>query len=428
MEKYKIVTISDHPLGTSGVSLQTRYIIEHLVKTGKFKIISIGAAIKHQNYQPQKVSEWGDDVVIIPCDGFVNQELIRQILDIEKPDCFWIMSDPRFYFDLFRMENEIRKVCPIVWNTIWDNYLKIGDAPRYNWPYYESCDFLGCISKLTYDAICDLGFKDKAKYIPHGVPEDQFSILYDTTQEKLKLQFFGPEKKDSFMLFYNSRNALRKRTGNVIMTFKMFRDSLSDQEKDKVFLAMHTPPKDPEGQDLNRILKDFNLEGSVIISDKKMNPRSLCELYNAADLTISMSSEEGFGLSVLESLMCGTPVLCTKTGGMQDQIIDEEAGRTFGVCVEPHARSFVGSQLTPYIWSDHIDPEKTSKDIGDLYSSWKSNKEEYKERWAGENARSSVLRRFNLADVQKTWQEEIVRTIENFKEKRKSRKVEAVSI
>jgi glycosyltransferase involved in cell wall biosynthesis len=41
--------------------------------------------------------------------------------------------------------------------------------------------------------------------------------------------------------------------------------------------------------------------------------------YQAADLTVMPSqSFEGFGLAILESLACGTPVLCTPVGGMPE--------------------------------------------------------------------------------------------------------------
>jgi glycosyltransferase involved in cell wall biosynthesis len=39
-----------------------------------------------------------------------------------------------------------------------------------------------------------------------------------------------------------------------------------------------------------------------------------------ADATILTSSNEGFGLSIAESIMCGTPVIVNVTGGLQDQI------------------------------------------------------------------------------------------------------------
>ena len=59
--KIKVLTISDHPLSPSGVGTQTKYIIEALLKTGKFEVVSLGGAIKHPSYQPRKTEQYGDD-------------------------------------------------------------------------------------------------------------------------------------------------------------------------------------------------------------------------------------------------------------------------------------------------------------------------------------------------------------------------------
>ena len=58
-DKIKVFTISDHPLSPSGVGTQTRYIIEGLLKTGKYQFVSFGGAIKHSNHQPHVTPEWG---------------------------------------------------------------------------------------------------------------------------------------------------------------------------------------------------------------------------------------------------------------------------------------------------------------------------------------------------------------------------------
>ena len=65
-KKIKILTLSDHPLSPSGVGTQTRYIIEALLKTGKFQVLSLGGAIKHQDYTPKMVEPWNVDSAIPP--------------------------------------------------------------------------------------------------------------------------------------------------------------------------------------------------------------------------------------------------------------------------------------------------------------------------------------------------------------------------
>ena len=62
------------PLGTSGVGLQTRNFIDGLLKTGRYKVISLGGAIKHNSYNPIKTERdtWkttGNIAIEIRCNG-----------------------------------------------------------------------------------------------------------------------------------------------------------------------------------------------------------------------------------------------------------------------------------------------------------------------------------------------------------------------
>lgn len=55
---------------------------------------------------------------------------------------------------------------------------------------------------------------------------------------------------------------------------------------------------------------------------------TVAELYSIADLTVVPSRVEPFGLVALESLACGTPVIASKAGGLQD-FINKKVGRFF---------------------------------------------------------------------------------------------------
>ena len=102
------------PLSPSGVGTQTKYIIEALLETGRYQVVSLGGAIKHQDYKPIKTEQYGDDWVIYPVDGFGNKAIIRSILRNERPDMLWFMTDPRFYGWLWQMEDEVRPLVPPV--------------------------------------------------------------------------------------------------------------------------------------------------------------------------------------------------------------------------------------------------------------------------------------------------------------------------
>mgnify|MGYP003679062075 FL=1 len=70
LKKIKILTLSDHPMSPSGVGTQTKYMIEAMLKTGKYQFISLGGAMKHQNYDVMNVEEYKDDWLIRPVDGY----------------------------------------------------------------------------------------------------------------------------------------------------------------------------------------------------------------------------------------------------------------------------------------------------------------------------------------------------------------------
>ena len=117
MSKIKVLTISDHPLSPSGVGTQTNYMIQALLKTGKFQFNCLAGAMRHNNYNPVKTEEWGEDFVIYPVDGYGNPDIIRSIMRSYKPDIIWFMTDPRFYIWLWEME---AKAAPVLGNIIVD--------------------------------------------------------------------------------------------------------------------------------------------------------------------------------------------------------------------------------------------------------------------------------------------------------------------
>ena len=75
-EKIKVLVLSDHPFSPSGVGCQTRYMIEGLLKTQNYSFVCLGGAIKHADYSPQKVEEYGDDLVIYPVDASCSNGLL----------------------------------------------------------------------------------------------------------------------------------------------------------------------------------------------------------------------------------------------------------------------------------------------------------------------------------------------------------------
>jgi len=346
-KKIKILTLSDHPLSPSGVGTQTKYMIDGMLKTGRYQFISFGGAMKHNDYTPGKVEEHGDDWLIFPVDGYGSQDQIRSVLRQFRPDILWFMTDPRFYGWLWEIENEIRVNIPMVYYHVWDNY----PYPYFNKKYYDSNDYVACISKVTEDIVKTVSPDVESQYIPHAVDPDIFKKIEPETIEVARQEHL--KKPDSMLFFWNNRNARRKQSGTLIYWFKEFLDRVGH---DKATLIMHTDPKDVHGQDLEHIMGSLGLlNGEILLSREKQPPAGMAMMYNMADCTINISDAEGFGLSTLESLSCETPIIVNMTGGLQEQVTDGE--NWFGIGLEPCSKAVIGSQDVPYIYEDRLEKE-----------------------------------------------------------------------
>tara|TARA_R100000951_G_scaffold8773_1_gene7945 strand:- start:20003 stop:21271 length:1269 start_codon:yes stop_codon:yes gene_type:complete len=391
-EKKTILVLSDHPLAPSGVGTQTKNFIETLITTGKYRFICFGGAIKHQNYEPQYItdSRWGEkDWVVYPVDGYGSPEAIRSILWTEKPNLLWFMTDPRFYGWLWQIENEVRPLVPMVYYHVWDNY----PPPKYNSKWYQSTDVIASISKVTYDIVNKVAPDVENHYIPHAVDGNIFKKLSDDDVNKFMSESF-PDNNERTIFFWNNRNARRKQSGTLVNWFNKFAEEVGPEN---VCLIMHTDPKDPNGQDLHQLIEDMNMtDGRIVLSSQKMPPHALSMMYNMADCTINISDAEGFGLATLESLSCGTPIIVNMTGGLQEQVTDGE--EWFGIGIEPCSKALIGSQTVPYIFEDRISEEDFLDALKKMYNMTAKERDDL-----GSAGSEHVKKNYSFEKFQNSW-------------------------
>lgn len=388
-EKIKVFVISDHPMAPSGVGTQTKYIINALLQTGRYKFICLGGAIKHPDYQPQKVEGFGDDFIIQPVDGYGTPEMVRSIIWNEKPDILWFMTDPRFFGWLWQIENEIRKNVPMVYYHVWDNY----PFPMFNKKFYDSNDVIASISKVTHDIVSGVSPDVENHYLPHAVDPEIFCPRSKEQVEEFKDSMFS-EEDDRFTFFWNNRNARRKQSGTLIHWFNEFAEEVGP---DNVRLIMHTDPTDVHGQDLVAIMENIGAtDNRILISDQKVPPDALAQMYNIADCTINISDAEGFGLATLESLSSGVPIIVNMTGGLQEQVTDGE--NWFGIGIEPASKTIIGSQEVPYIHEDRLNKEDFLDALRKMYHMSDEDR-----KALGQAGREHVIKNYNFADFENKW-------------------------
>ena len=404
MKKIKVLTLSDHPLSPSGVGTQTKYIIEALLNSGKFEVVSLGGAIRHPDHKPQKTEQYGDLWTIYPVDGYGTADAVRSILRTERPDILWFMTDPRFFGWLWMIEQEIRPMVPMVYYHVWDNK----PYPMFNKKFYDSNDMIVTISKVTDEIVANVSPTVAREYLPHAVDGSIFTPMNQEDVKTFKNQFFRiPEGEEDtkFTFFWNNRNARRKQTGSIMWWFKEFLDEIGH---DKARLLMHTDPKDQHGQDMIAIMERTGMtEGQILLSTQKIPPEQLARMYNIVDCTVNVSDAEGFGLATLESLSCATPIIVNLTGGLQDQITDGK--NQFGIGIEPSSKAIIGSQDVPYIYEDRISKKDFIDALRTMYEMSPADRSK-----VGLLGREFTLNNFNFQQFGQRWVNLLEEVHENF--------------
>ncbi len=402
MQKKKILVISDHPLSSSGVGLQVRYLIHGLLEKNKYKFLCLGAAMKHENYNVTQVTP---DFVIKPIDGFGNKEMIRILLAQEKPDAIFIFTDPRFFMHIFEMEDEIHQICPIVYWHLWDALPK----PEFNKVLYESVDLINCINWPTYQ-FCKEWFPEKTNYIPHAIPKNVIFPLDNDKIVSFKKKVLK-EKHNNFVGLWVSRNARRKKPSDVLESWKIFLDNLQEKHDHKnATLIMHTDPHDQEGPNLIHVVEILGLKDNVVFSRDRIDFNEMNHLFNITDFTLSISSNEGFGLSMLESMMCAKPIIAVKTGGMERQVVNHYDGTHNGIALDPDVTSLVGSQMVPYIYEHHVSNKKVANAIMEMYEYGPEKRQEL-----GKKAYDYAIKEYNINEVVENWDKTLEKTINEWK-------------
>jgi hypothetical protein len=388
-DRKKILLLCDDIRLHSGVATMAREIV--VGTSHHFNWVNLGGAMNHPD--EKKAFDLSDDVnkqngiqdasvKLYATSGYGTAEIVRELIRNEKPDAILHFTDPRYWTWLYDIEREIRQQIPLLYLNIWDDY----PAPLYNKAYYECCDLLMGISKQTTNinklVLEEAAGKKIIEYVPHGINQKHFFPItseyknFDKYQEFKKTIFQG--KEIDYVVLWNSRNIRRKSPGDVILAYRNFCDKIGIEKAKRCALIMHTQPVDENGTDLYAVREAMCDPAyvNVFFSQERLGTESMNWLYNLADVTVLISSNEGWGLSLTESMMTGTMIIGNVTGGMQDQMrfVDDKGEwytpsfevpsnhmgtyKEHGewvVPVFPSNVSLVGSVPTPYIFDDRCD-------------------------------------------------------------------------
>ncbi len=175
----------------------------------------------------------------------------------------------------------------------------------------ERSDGVTAVSRFLHDqTVQALKVKTPIEIIPNFVDTDLFkrSPKSDCSREML-----SPDGSKVIIHISNMRPV--KRLKDVIRVFA----NLSGWIKARLVMV----GDGPERAAAHRLAEELGVCDRVMFLGAQ---ESIASLLNCADLAIQPSASESFGLSILEAMSTGVPVISTRCGGPEEVVLDGQSG------------------------------------------------------------------------------------------------------
>jgi glycosyltransferase involved in cell wall biosynthesis len=218
---------------------------------------------------------------------------------------------------------------PFFFVHVWDTYLvpEASGINHFNAAIYENFDGIGCISKQTEWFVRNVMAtsrpsifnRPKVAYVGHGSDPFVFNPLPSEELKDIRSVVTGDKEFDFIALAVNANQA-RKKLPDIVEAWRIFNSQISRAEAVKTLLVVKSQLAHDMGTDLNAVTRALAPNCNVSLIAKWMSDVELNKIYNVADVFVSASNSEGFGLTANEAILAGTPVILNAVGGLVDQM------------------------------------------------------------------------------------------------------------
>lgn len=218
-------------------------------------------------------------------------------------------------------------------------FYALGTMPKGGWILLQNQNAYKTGDAIIFSCTADLAIFNKMALksplrtyvIPLAVDCHIFTPRTKEEDVATKERFGIPVK--SPLLLYVGRINIQKNIHTLLKIFAEVVKKVKDcylcivgEEDDYDFYEFNVSNKDYKDYLLSLITK-YEISNRVIWAER-LSSDDLVNLYSAADIFINCTIHHGenFGFSQVEAMAAGTPVVCSKWGGLKDTVLEGETG------------------------------------------------------------------------------------------------------
>ncbi len=324
-DKIKVLFYGDAPTVATGFGTVSRNILTGLHATGKYDISVMGV-----NYwgdpHPFPFPIWPIGVGSKQGDPYGRQRAADMMMDPGMQFDVLFMIQDSFILEFM---NQVMPKLKTVKKFASVAYFPIDGVPKAEW--IRAMDLFD--TAVTYT---EFGKKEailahppiakKIQVVPHGANLKDFHVAPEDKVLEFKKQYFGPHA-EKFLVVNVNRNQQRKDIPRTLMAFKEF-----NQRRPNSVLYLHMAARD-QGWYLPDVVRSVGLTlgENVLMPGADFGPNQgypieiVNLIYNSADVIVSSTIGEGWGLSTVEAMATKTPVVFPNNTSLTE-IVGEDRG------------------------------------------------------------------------------------------------------